>query len=131
MPSTNRSKRKAPPARPQVADPRLKIVPMRCSADEYKLIAQSANDAGLAIGGFLRSLALGSAGPRAVRRPFVDRVALARVLGEIGKLGSNVNQIARVANTSRQPPRVRELSLMQADIAAMRDALLRALDREG
>ena len=114
----------------QTSEARLRILSVRCSPGEYQLIERSANEAGLAIGGYLRSLALGSPGPRAVRRPFVDRVALARLLGEIGKLGSNVNQIARLANRSRQPPRGRELPLMQADIAAMRTALLRALERE-
>ena len=117
--------------RRRAADAKTKFIGVRCTLEDRELIAESANQAGLSVGAFLRSLALGSPGPRAVRRPFVDRVALARMLGEVGKLGSNINQIARVANSSRQPPRGPELPLMQADIAAMRTALMQALDREG
>ena len=65
------------------------------------LSSETAAQAGLSVGAFLRALALGSAGPRAVKRPRVEREQLARLLGEIGKLGSNVNQIARWANTDQ------------------------------
>lgn len=33
--------------------------------------------------------------------PSPDRQALARLIGEIGKIGSNLNQLARLANTGR------------------------------
>jgi hypothetical protein len=40
-----------------------------------------------------------------------------------------VNQIAHWANAARAAPSLRELELMRADIAAMRAAVMKALDR--
>jgi len=72
---------------------------------------------------------LGAAGPRAVKRPPVEKAQLARVLGAIGKLGSNVNQIARALNEGRDAPSLAELADMRAEIAAMRTAVMTALGR--
>ena len=115
--------------RPRVADPKGKRIAVRCTGQDHEFIAQTAAEAGLSMAAFLRALALGSTGPRAVRRPAIERETLARILGELGKLGSNVNQIAHWANAVRAAPSLRELELMQADIAAMRAAILKALDR--
>jgi hypothetical protein len=124
------TQRKAPwRGRKRVADAKEKFIAVRCTDVQREAIRQSAEKAGLKIGPFLRSLALGSAGPRAVRQAPVDKVKLARLLSEIGKLGSNVNQIARYANTVKALPGAQELALMQADIAAMRAAVLGALGR--
>ena len=84
--------------------------------------------AGLSVGAFLRTVALGTAGARAVKRPRIEREQLAKLLGEIGKLGSNVNQIARWANTDKRAPDDRVLALMREDIAAMRAEVMKALD---
>jgi hypothetical protein len=54
---------------------------------------------------------------------------LAKLLGEIGKLGSNVNQIAKWANTDRAAPSRAEIARMCEDIAAMRAEVMKALDR--
>ena len=72
---------------------------------------------------------MGEAGPRAVKRPPVEKAQLARLLGAIGKLGSNVNQIARALNEGRDPPSREELAAMRADIAAMRAEVMAALGR--
>jgi hypothetical protein len=86
---------KTRPARMRVKDARTKVIPpIRCTQDERAAIKKAAQQAGLSVGAFLRALALGDAGPRAVRRPPVERVELARLLGWLGKLGSNVNQLA-------------------------------------
>jgi hypothetical protein len=100
---------------------------LRVTAADLDRIKEKAQASGLKIGGYLRALALGSAGPRAVRRPPVEREQLARLLGETGKLRSNVNQIAKWTNTERSPASVAELAQMRADIAMMREALMKAL----
>jgi len=115
--------------RPRVKDAKGKRIAMRCTDEDHILIAQSAAEAGLSTGGYLRTLALGRAGPRAVKRPHAERELLARILGEIGKLGSNHNQIARWANTVKGPPSALELAQMRDDIAAMRAEVMKALDR--
>jgi hypothetical protein len=104
-----------------------KFIAVRVTAGDRERIAARAQESGLKIGGYLRALALGSAGPRAVKRPRVEREQLAHLLGEIGKLGSNVNQLAKWANTERAPASLDELARIRADIAAMREAVMTAL----
>jgi hypothetical protein len=52
---------------------------------------------------------------------------LARVLAQAGKIGSNVNQLARVANTNGELPSARELESIWQEVNAMRSALMAAL----
>ena len=46
---------------------------VRCTDEEFKAIAAKAAGAGLEIAAFLRAAALGDAGPRAQRRPTVEK----------------------------------------------------------
>lgn len=115
--------------RRRVTDPKVRFIAVRCTIDQHSAIHDEATHAGLSVGAFLRMRALGTTGPRSVRRPRVGQVELARLLGHIGKLGSNVNQIARIANTYRHPPSSSALSVMRKDIGRMRKALLKALGR--
>lgn len=55
-------------------------------------------------GAFIRHQCIGSAGPRAVRRPPVERAALAQLLAQVSKCGSNLNQIARALNMGEAEP---------------------------
>lgn len=64
---------------------------------------------------------------RARRRPGADVEALARILGQLGKLGSNINQIARIANTTREIPTANLLAGASAEINAFRRAVEAAL----
>jgi len=123
-----------PPKRPapwrgrkRVSDPKDKFVAVRCTPAQHAALTAAAAQAGLSVGGYLRATALGSAGVRAVRRPTVERTALARVLAELGKLGSNVNQLARVANTNGTMPEPDTLADIASDVRTMRDALMAAL----
>jgi hypothetical protein len=101
---------------------------LRVTKADRERIAEKAQEAGLKIGGYLRALALGSAGPRAVKRPRVEREQLARILGETGKLRSNWNQLAKWANTEKKPASLAELAQIRADIALMREAVMKALN---
>ncbi len=76
---------------------------MRCSAGEYALLEAAADRAGMTIGAFMRHQCLGTAGPRAARRPPIERAALAQLLAQLGKCGSNLNQIARRVNQGESP----------------------------
>jgi len=115
--------------RPRVADPKARFVAVRCTADEHAALTAAAAQTGLSVGAYLRAMALGNSGPRAVRRPSVEKETLARWLGELGKVGSNVNQLARIANTSGDMPEPDTLADIAADVRAMRDALMKALGR--
>jgi hypothetical protein len=58
-----------------------------------------------------------------------DRQQFARILAEAGKIGSNVNQLARVANTSGELPAANELESIWQEVNAIRSALMSALGR--
>jgi Bacterial mobilisation protein (MobC) len=126
----DRNARHAAPwrGRRRVSDPKLCFIAVRCTIEQHAAIRERATNASLSIGAFLRARALGDPGPRSVRRPRVGQAELARLLGHVGKIGSNVNQIARMANTYRHPPRSSDLFVMRMDIGRMRKALLKALN---
>ena len=128
--ATKPVKRRAPwRGRPRVDQAKGRRIAVRLTDDDHSFLEQTAKEAGLSVGAFLRTIALGTAGARAVKRPPIDRKQLAKLLGEIGKLGSNVNQIARWANTDRAAPSMAEIARMREDIAAMRAEVMKALDR--
>ncbi len=114
--------------RRRVDDPREKWTHVRWTAAEHGQLIERAEAAGLSLGAYLRAVALGSAGVRAVKRPPVNRVMLARLLGEIGHIGGNINQLALNSNRGRTSESD-ELSQAVADIAAMREAVMKALGR--
>lgn len=75
---------------------------LRLTPGERAQLDERAERAGMTVSAYMRHQCLGEAGPRAVRRPPVERAALAQLLGQLGKIGSNLNQIARALNTDRQ-----------------------------
>ncbi len=127
--ATKPPQRRAPwRGRPRVVEAKGRRIALRLTDADHSFLEQTAKDAGLSVGAFLRMIALGTAGARAVKRPHIEREQLGKLLGEIGKLGSNVNQIARWANTDKRAPDDRVLALMREDIAAMRAEVMKALD---
>lgn len=80
-----------------------RIVPFRVSAVEYQELNLLAEQAGLTIGSYVRSRALALPTTRAIRRPVVEKKLLASLLGELHKIGSNINQTARRVNMGDMP----------------------------
>ncbi|MGH9440932.1 MAG: plasmid mobilization protein [Thermoanaerobaculia bacterium] len=101
---------------------------IRCNDDEFNRIAAKADNAGLGFGAFMRAAALGSPGPRAQRRPPADHKALRQILGQVGRVGNNINQIARALNVGDEPtlPEVQEALRACREI---RNAILVALGK--
>lgn len=129
--SQPRPKTKAPwRGRRRVEDAKTSFIAVRCTAGERALIDEAASRSGLAIGAYLRTLALGKAGPRARRRPPIERAELARLLGELGKIGSNLNQIAHAYNSRGRSPALDELAALRQAVEQLRDALMAALRRD-
>ena len=116
--------------RRRVSDAKTSFISIRCTAKDHAVIDENATRAGLSIGAYLRVLALGTAGPRAVRRPPVERKELARLLGHLGKVGSNLNQLAHAFNRNGWVPAFAELNAMRQQVGEMRDALMMALGRD-
>ena len=108
---------------------RSKHLTIRFSPEERASIDDAADRAGLTPGSYARQVLLGAPAPRQVRRPPVERRELARLLGEIGHVGGNLNQIARDMNFGRGI----EASALQQELHGLglvRDAILKALGRD-
>jgi hypothetical protein len=124
------SKRIAPwRGRPRVNDPKSRRVAVRLTDEQLTELDTRAASAGLSIGAFARAALLGAPGPRAKRRPSYDVRELARLFGELGKIGSNINQLSHHAHLTQTLPAVGELQAMRQAVLQMHDALLRALHR--
>lgn len=113
----------------RAADSKDKWIGVRCTAADHGKISKAAANDGLSIGAYVRTKTLGEAGPRAVRRPSVATRQLAQLLGHVGKIGSNINQMAHVANTNRIAPALAQLATIREDVLHMRQALMRAIRR--
>ena len=106
--------------RPRVENPRNAWVHIRVTADERAALEAAAERLEMMLGPYVVSAALNAPQRRATRKPSVNVVVLSRLLGQLGKAGSNVNQLAKLANQTGQ------LSGIEAEaeeaIRAMRDA---------
>ncbi len=110
---------------------RNKLAHVRLSDEEHALLKSAADATGLALGAYLRAAALDTPGPRAARKPPIQRQELVRLLGQVGKVGGNVNQIARAINTGDDPHGlVDDIKASAVEIAEMRAAILEALGRK-
>jgi hypothetical protein len=105
------------------------LPPVRLSDDEYAVVLAAAARAGLATSSYARETLLGAPTPRQVRRPPVERRELARILGELGKIGGNLNQLARAANQGLLVYD-NEILVALGGLTVLREALLKALGRE-
>ena len=87
----------------QVKTKRTSIVNLRLSAEEKALWQHQAADAGLTLADFLRQKTEGAAPtkiePRKKRRPLKCIDADPKLLHGIARLNSNLNQLAKWANT--------------------------------
>ena len=102
---------------------------VRCTADEFHAIAAKAIQAGLKGASYLRAAGLGDAGPRAQRRPTVEKELLIRALALHGRYGNNMNQIAHTGNAGN-PVDLPELRRALKEWGQIRDAIYRALGKK-
>jgi len=103
-------------------------ITVRLTPDERGQVDASAERAGLTAGSYVRQTVLGASAPRQVRRPPVERKELARLLGQLGHIGSNLNQIARALNSGDEAD---DQALAEAlkSLRDIRDGALSALGR--
>ena len=80
---------------------RGQIIGVRVSPAEYEAIATAADVAGLSLASYIRGLVLESPETQKTRKPSFDRVLLAQLIAQVGKIGSNLNQIARRLNQGK------------------------------
>lgn len=98
---------------------RSRIVRVRTSDTELSKIKDIATARGLSISELIRRAALGTRMP-AQTFDANHAAVLARTLGEIGRVGGNLNQLVRLANAGRIARRDDELTRILADVDAVR-----------
>lgn len=98
---------------------RSRIVRVRASDTEFSKMKDVAKARGLSISELVRRAALGTRMPA---RAFDARhaIVLARTLGELGRVGGNLNQLVRLANSGRITGCDDELSRVLGDVDAVR-----------
>lgn len=70
----------------------------RVTDEEFAEIDAKANAAGLTVSSYARKILVADARTKSRRRPRADVALLSRTCGELNRIGSNINQIARAVN---------------------------------
>lgn len=104
------------------------VITARFSQQEARTLRAMAEQAGLTVGALIRHAVLKAQPPRAARRPPVELEAAARVLAALGKIGSNVNQLAHYAHQGKFHSE--EIDEAMRDLKELRIAILKAMGQE-
>ena len=130
-PITIPKKRPAPwKGRSRSSNAKTCFVRVRYDPDSRARLDAKAAAAHMTLSDYVRHVTEGPGGPRPRRKPPVEAIQLARTLAELNKWGSNVNQLARIANTSGDLPALRALAQITELLKVSRLDLLRALRRD-
>jgi len=130
MPKPVQPTKRAKPTSGSEARQKALFIRARVSPEEKAAVLATAEKAGLTEGAFVRVQCLAEPKTRAAKRPTVETKTLARLLGELGKVGSNVNQIARVANSDKRIVAA-EAEATLAEVRRLVAAILQAMGRKG
>lgn len=95
-------------------------IDFRVTEEEREKITRAAARAGLDVGAYVRAQALGEPVVRAARHPVISSGPLVRLVAALGKVGSNLNQLAHVAN--------REGRIIEGEVKATLTELRGVLD---
>lgn len=79
---------------------RSKSYQIALTPEEFAVACERAAAAGLSPSSYGRLLLLGTSGPRARRSPPLNAELLAHAVAQLNKVGSNLNQIARILNAA-------------------------------
>ncbi len=107
---------------------KARMVTTRYDLEEFEQLQEAASRAGLTPASFQRVQSLAAPKTRSTRRAPVEREMLAKVLGQLGKVGGNINQIARHARLGFGVTSEVEEEL--AALRALRPLLMVALGRK-
>lgn len=100
---------------------------VQLAPEERAQVAAAAQALGLSLSGYARQTLLGQPTPRTQKAaPPADVQALARLLGQLGKVGGNLNQLARTVNQGQSVP-ADELGAALAEVRAAAERVRQAL----
>ena len=99
------------------------------SADEFAQLDEAASRTGLSRAAYQRVQSLHTPPKtRSTRRAPIERELLAKTLGQLGKIGSNLNQIAHAANMD-ESGRI-DIEAMLAELRGLLPSILKSLGRK-
>ena len=104
------------------------LVTSRYDEQEFAELEEAASRVGLTRASFQRVQSLAAPKTRSTRRAPIEREQLAKVLGQLGKVGSNLNQIAHAAHLDRATSG--EVKSSVAEVRSLLPHLLAALGRK-
>lgn len=104
------------------------IIGVRVSDEERLELEEQAERAGLTLASYVRMCCLTAPKNRAVRRPPVEKKLLAQLLGQLGKVGGNVHQIAKRLNFN-EPVANDDIKEAIADFRETAAAIMQALGK--
>lgn len=107
---------------------RGKILAARFADPEAAEVEAKARAAGVSVAGYLRESALERETPGTLQRtaPLPERQALVLLLGRLGKIGANLNQLAKLGNQGQPVPTL-ELSETLAAVRLAAERVRQAL----
>lgn len=94
---------------------RQKVLRARVTQEEFDKITADAQAVDLSVGGYLRFLGMGMKTPGTQKAtPLPERQDLARIVGGLGRIGGNLNQLTKLANQGQiVPPSALNASLAE------------------
>jgi hypothetical protein len=103
-----------------------KIIGVRVDPVELAEIQAKAESAGLTVASFIRINTLENVITETRTAPSLDRILLSQLLGQLGKIGSNINQIARRMNEGGSVGADRVTAACD-EFSVLRDELIKAI----
>jgi len=105
-----------------------KHLSFRLLPDEFEQLSAIANVSEISVSSFVRRAALQAAALPVPsyegKTPNKVAADYTKILGAIGKLGNNLNQLSRLANSTKSLPEQKELRILFAEIRALRQDIL-------
>lgn len=105
-----------------------KIISIRVTPDEYDQVSAMAAVSNTSVSAFCRRAAFSAA---ALPMPSYENKApekaaaeLRVVLGQIGRISSNLNQLTKLANSIKSVPVQKDLRIIFAEVRALREQIL-------
>ena len=103
-------------------------VTVRLTPEEYNRLQLGAHTAAVELSTLARAQLTDGAIPRRARRVSVDHTEIARLRVDLGKIGGNLNQAVKLAHTYGDLLALRNANAMIAELAAIRQLAVSALD---
>ena len=106
---------------------KVEFVGVRLTPNEMALCKARAEEAGLTVASYFRDIVLGDEAETQGRKvPSLDQTLISQLLGQIGKVGSNLNQIAKRLNEGGSVAAERVTAEI-SEVARLREDIFKAI----